>query len=87
MIQEWKNTKSKPDLVSGLEEEDSKMWMLLDTEERKRRKEKKEERECDTNKSLIDCVREDDLTLLSRLLRTNLEKKESEVDLAALVAA
>jgi len=87
MIQEWKNSKSKPDLVSGLEEDDSKMWMLLDTEERRKRKERKEGRENEKNKSLIDCVREEDLNLLSRLLRTNMEKKESEIDCAALVAA
>ena len=33
MIREWKTGKSdKPDLVCGLEEEDSKMWMMLDTQ-------------------------------------------------------
>ena len=35
MIREWKTGKSdKPDLVCGLEEEDSKMWMMLDTQVR-----------------------------------------------------
>ena len=44
MIKEWQHNKSeKPDLVCGLElqldQDDSKMWMMLDTQERKRRKE------------------------------------------------
>ena len=34
-FREWKTSKSdKPDLVCGLEEEDSKMWMMLDTQVR-----------------------------------------------------
>ena len=65
-----------------------KMWMMLDTQERKKRKEEINEKELvDSNKSLIDCVRENDLTLLSRLLRTSLEKVQDELVGAALVAA
>ena len=96
MIRDWRQSHSrhgggdKPDLVSGcidLEQED-KMWMMLDTQERKRRKEEINEKEVeDSNKSLMDCVRENDLTLLSRLLRTSLEKVQDDLGAAALVAA
>ena len=64
------------------------MWMMLDTQERKKRKEEINEKEVvDSNKSLIDCIKENDLTLLSRLLRTSTEKVQDDLVGAALLAA
>ena len=87
MIREWKTGKSdKPDLVCGLEEEDSKMWMMLDTQERKKRKEETNEKvvELDNSKSLLDSVRADELGSVSRLLSS---AGAEEAVGAALVAA
>ena len=90
MIKEWRSNKSeRPDLVSGLElaeDEEDKMWMMLDTQERKRRKEEINIKEGIVNsKSLVECVRFNDLTSLSRMLRT--DPDQLELIAAALVAA
>ena len=97
LIKEWKQNKydatDKPDLVCGLEgreeEEEGKMWMLLDTEERKKRKEKVSEAESGgVSRSLVETVRAGDLSQVSRLVsRPGQEKEDQEIVGAALVAA
>ena len=95
LIKEWKQNKhettDKPDLVVGLEareEEEDKMWMLLDTEERRKRKEKV----CSTetsgdSRSLVETVRTGDLSQVSRLLSGPAQEEQQEIVSAALVAA
>ena len=96
LLKEWRHSKvDKPDLVmdlalvdNSLVETEDKMWMMLDTGERKKRKEELNEKEAlDSSKSLVECVRGDELTLLTKLLRTSPDQSEAEVVTAALVAA
>ena len=92
MLREWKKTEDpeKPDLVVGLDQNKEEMWMLLDTEERRKRKEEKEarENEKEKNKTLVDCVRENDLSLLSRILTIDTDNKKAEEKRnAALISA
>ena len=57
------------------------VWLLLEDEVKEEAKKEEEEK----NVSLVDCVREDDLSLLSRLVKQSQTKSDKEV--AALVAA
>ena len=76
---------------------EEKMWMMLDTQERKKRKEEVTEKEhddkseaLDGSKSVVECVRSDDLTVLTKILRTDHNHDDEtlqELITAALVAA
>ena len=90
LIKEWRQNKydktEKPDLVCGLEEDEEKMWMLLDTEERRKRKEKVTDVEGEVGeRSLVDTVRSGDLSLVTRLVTA--QDKDQEIVSAGLVAA
>jgi len=95
------NIYDKPDLVSEIknnDEIDSEMWMLLNTEERNKRKQSKnrqekppeqeqEEELGSVNKTYTDCIMENDVQSLKRLLNTATEDCREEITQASLLAA
>ena len=91
------NAQDAHDIHDAHADGEEKMWMMLDTQERKKRKEEVTEKEhddkseaLDGSKSVVECVRSDDLTVLTKILRTDHNHDDEtlqELITAALVAA